>query len=171
MSTILAAALLASCANAINTGPFGNGGGQGGICSPVGPGGVLSYGGQEFRNSGPDTGFIDKVTLYRPRELRLVAAYVVPITGRDLYGNWVGYPPAARAVKQPGVQWAQRQRADSARIPPAHGHGVTNLLLVLKPTGKVGTAQGIDVYYREAGQLYHLRTGFVLKVITARQCS
>jgi len=98
----------------------------------------------------------------------MLAAYIVPITGHTLVGDWFGYPTAAIAGQAPGIQWAQRQRADGARVPPERGHDVSNVLLVLKPVGKVGTSQGFNVYYRESGQEYHMRTSVVLKVTTGR---
>lgn len=167
-SVVLTVSVLVGCGNARSTGPFGTGGAHGSTCRPVRPGGVLTYGAQEFRNSGPATATIEKVTLDDPHNLLMPAAYVVPITGTTLVGVWDGYPTAAVARQAPGIEWALRKRADGALVPPAHGKDVTNLVLVLKPTAVVGTAQAIDVYYRESGQEYHMRTGLTLKVTTGK---
>jgi hypothetical protein len=40
----------------------------------------------------------------RARHLRIVDAYVVPITGSQEYGSWFGYPPAPY---QRGVEWTR----------------------------------------------------------------
>ncbi len=170
--TLLAAGvLLAGCASdpAVNAGPFGNGGIYGEECASVPPGKVLSYGFDEFRNSGSGTATIDKVALADSRGIRILAAYVVPITGHELYGVLFGYPPAAHLPQ--GVQWAQRQRADGATVPRSRGsHDVTNLVLVLRPTAKTGWARGIDVYYRESGQQYHLLTATRIRLKTTSKC-
>ena len=160
LAMLVAAAclLLAGCGgNAVNTGPFGNGGGQTGECASVPSGGVLSYGFVEFPNQGSSTAVITKIALDDAHGIQMVAAYILPITGHDLYGLYSGYPPAAHLL--PGVQWARRQRADGARIPPrSKADLVNNILLVLKRTAAKGTARGVDVYYTEAGRQYHLRT-------------
>jgi hypothetical protein len=98
----------------------------------------------------------------------VLAAYVLPVTGTDLYGVWFGYPPAAHIPR--GVHWLQRQRADGARIPHSRGRGTNNLLLVIKPTAKVGSARGVDVFYRSSGQQYHLRTATRLRVKVGARC-
>jgi hypothetical protein len=168
--TLLAGVLLAGCASgvAVNTGPFGNGGSQGEECVPLPRGGVLSYGFDEFRNSSASAAVIEKVSLADPHGLRILAAYVVPITGHTLYGVLTGFPPEAHLPL--GVQWSQRQRADGATIPHSLGHRVTNLILVLKPVTKIGSARGIDVYYRVSGQQYHLRTATRIVVRVGSTC-
>jgi hypothetical protein len=158
-------ALLAGCsaANAVNTGPFGGGGGdKNSICAPVRHGGVLSYGIEAFTNTG-DTATIERVALTDPHGLRMLAAYAVPVTGSTLDGN-----PPARYIP-PGVKRAQRQRADGAVIPHSKGTQI-NLVLVLKPTGAKGTARAVDVFYRAGGQHYHLQTNTSIEVLVAPSC-
>jgi hypothetical protein len=152
---------------AVNTGPFGNGGSPGEECIGVPRGMVLSYGFEGFRNSGP-AATIEKVDLANSHGLQVLGAYVVPITGTALYGVWFGYPPTVHIPR--GVQWSQRQRADGARIPHSQGQDADNLLLVIKPTAKVGSARGVDVFYRASGQQYHLRTATRLRVKVAARC-
>jgi hypothetical protein len=165
---LLAAVLLAGCAApAVNTGPFHGGGNPGAECASIPAGGVLGYGFEEFRNSGSATATIEKVALTDPRGLRILTAYVVPVSGHILYGVQPGWPPS---YIPPGFLWPQREKAAGARISPSHGHDVINLLLVLKPTGQVGTARSVDVFYRVSGQDYHLRTATSIRVIVARAC-
>lgn len=77
---------------AVNTGPLGNGGTAGGICSPIAPGQVDSWGITYLGNTGSSDAVIEKIALVKPRNLRLVASYVVPITGYREYGDNFGYP-------------------------------------------------------------------------------
>jgi hypothetical protein len=167
LGMVVAAAciLLAGCGgNATNTGPFGNGGSPTGECISVPLGGVISYGFVEFPNQGSSTAVISKVALDGAHGIRMLAAYIIPITGHDLYGVYSGYPPVAH--RAPGVQWAHRQSADGARIPPrSKADIVNNILLVLKRTAARGTAVGVDVYYTEAGQQYHLRTNSTITLV------
>jgi hypothetical protein len=62
--------LLAGCAggNAVNTGPFGNGGTAGVECAELSPGNVLTFGFEEFKNSGSASATISKVALAEPSE-------------------------------------------------------------------------------------------------------
>ncbi len=171
VAAVAALGVMAGCANAVNTGPLGNGGGSGEVTAPVCRGGVLSYGFQSFRNSGPATAVVEKVSLDSPRHLRMLAAYIVAITGYDLFGVLRGFPSAIWARHpQQGVQWPKRQRAGGALLPPSPrpAHDVYNLVLVVKPAGNSGTARAIDIWYRESGQQYHMRTGFTLKVFAGR---
>jgi hypothetical protein len=161
--------LLAGCsaANAVNTGPFGGGGGdKNSICAPVRRGGVLSYGIEAFTNTGC-TATIERVALTDPHGLRMLAAYAVPVTGNTLYGVLDGNPPA-RYIP-PGVHWAQRQRPNGAVIPHSKGTQI-NLVLVLKPAGAKGTARAVDVFYRAAGRHYHLQANTSIEVLVAPSC-
>lgn len=132
------------------------------------PGGVVSYGFEAFHNPGPEV-TITKVNLAEPRGLQILQAWIVPITGHNLYGVFDGYPPYAHLPG--GVRWAQRAAVDGAVIPHLRGPDVTNLVLVLKPRTKVATAAGVNVYYIAAGTNYHLQTHFAIRVLTAKSCT
>jgi hypothetical protein len=163
-------ALIAACsgANAINTGPFSPGGANGErneVCTPVRRGGVLAYGLDAFTNSGGSPATIERVALTDPHNLQVLGAYAVPMTGTYAYGVLDGVPPGRHLPA--GVHWAQRQRADGAVIPPG---AQINLILVLKPAGTKGTARSIDMFYRSAGQQYHLQTNTSIEVLAAKAC-
>lgn len=163
-------ALIAACsgANAINTGPFSAGGPIGDrneVCAPVSRGGVLTYGLDSFTNSSSGPATIERVALTGPHNLQVLAAYAVPLTGTYGYGVRRGAPPARHLPA--GVHWAQRQRADGAVIPPGAS---TILVLVLKPAGTKGTARSVDMFYRSAGQQYHLQTSTSIEVLVAKAC-
>jgi hypothetical protein len=155
---LIALTLVSHFAPGINTGPLGDGGEGGGICIPIARGQVESWGITYLGNTGSSDAVIQKIDLVQPRNLRLVASYVVPITGNFEYGSYYGYPPAHTEL---GVQWPQHKRAIGASIPPQHGHAHGDLLTVLKPTaGPVAEAQAIDVYYQESGTSYHMQTHY-----------
>ena len=168
----LGCGLLAGCAagGPASSGPLSDGH-TGGYeqCSPVRPGGVLTYGFSMWYNLGQKVAVVDRVSLYRSHHLKLLAAYAVPATGTNLWGATAGAPSAASS--SPGVHWSQRQNADGARIPPRRRYKpIINLLLVLRPVGTLGTAWGIDTYYRENGKRYVLFTNFPM-VVAVRSCS
>ncbi len=127
---------------------------------------MLSYGLDAFTNTG-GTATIERVALTDPHGLRILAAYAVPVTGSSLYGVLRGYPPARQLP--PGVHWARRQRAEGAVIPHSRGTQY-NLVLVLKPAGRKGTARSVDVFYRAAGQEYHLQTTTRIEVLAGAAC-
>lgn len=137
-------------------GPFGSGGPNSGtICAWTRPGGVVYDGFEAFSNTG-GTATIDKVALVDARNLRLVTAWVVPITG-TLVRVGQGYPSASSlASDAPGVRWELRQHIPDAVVRHTHGQEGINLVLVVKPSGKVGTAKAINLYY-EVGETRYLR--------------
>jgi len=164
------AVCLAGCSSGVifNSGPLGGQGSTGINCaSVIGRGGVLTYAFIEFANTSASPVVITKVTLADPRGLRMLAAYVVPITGDTLYGLRPGYP-SARGMPS-GEQWAQRQRADGATVKHSRGQDVINLVAVLKPTRNPGWARGINIYYHSSGgQRYLLRQGVQILVFINR---
>ncbi len=160
-AALAAAALLAtSCAASVNTGPLGKGGTSGGICQPVRPGQVVSWGQTDLFNTGSSDAIIESVSLVQPQHVRLIAAYVVPITGLLDYGDWNG--PPQRVPHLAGVQWARHTRARGAHVPPRHGLPHADLVAVLKPTARVAKALALRVRYREAGTQYVMQTNFRL---------
>jgi hypothetical protein len=160
-------ALLSACSSSPGIGPFGNGGTPGAECVPVSSGGVITYGFEEFHNSGGPAQ-IESVSLVSPHDLRVLAAWAVPITGHTLYGVWGGYP--APGDLSPGVQWADRQHADGAVIRHSDGSDVTNLVLVLKPDGRKGTASALEVLYESGGKQYEMTMPTSIEVIVAKSC-
>jgi len=166
IAAVAIAVCLAGCSSGVifNSGPLGGQGSTGINCAPVnGRGGVVSYGTIEFANSSASPVVITKVSLADPRGLRMLAAYVVPVTGDTISGFVQGYPSAK--TMPPGEQWALRQRADGAAIKHSRGHDVTNLIAVLKPTRNPGWARGINIYYHSSGgQRYLLRQGLQILV-------
>jgi hypothetical protein len=175
VGSLLVAVVLAGCASgqavrtgpAVNSGPLGGSGIRGLNCGWVHPGGVFGYGYETFQNSGASPAVIEKVALAAPIRLRVLAAYAVPVTGTTIYGLQMGEPPQDMP---PGEHWPQRRRASGAVIPHSVGHDATNLILVLKPVGKAGSAMGVDVYYRVSDQQYQRRTAMQILLLTGRPC-
>jgi hypothetical protein len=124
--------------------------------------GVGTFGLLSFGNSGGPVR-LDKVTLAGAHQLRIVAAWVVPITGTDLLGVFNGYPPngdkGSAPPLSPGVQWRHRQRVAGAVIPHIRGRDAMNLVLVLKPSGRQGTVRSEYIYYHSASTRYLLNPG------------
>jgi hypothetical protein len=155
-------------AAAAAAGPLGEAGSQGTLCSPVAKGQVLSDGFDPLMNSAQAPATIEAVSLADPHHLRLLTAYVVPITGGFLYGVHAGFPPAPGL--DPGVLWSERQPAVGASIPHSGPNHLANLLLVVKPTASSGSAAGVLIAYRVAGQLYQFQSQIKLIVEAGRQC-
>jgi hypothetical protein len=151
----------------VNTGALGDGGTSGGISVPMAAGQVESWGITYLGNSGSSDVVIERVDLVKPRNVRLVASYVVPITGHQDYGSWLGYPPAPN---QPGVQWSRHSRAVGARLPPAHGLDHADLVTVIQPTGgPVAETQAIDAFYRKSGTQYHMQAHYQLVLLVGKK--
>ncbi len=155
-------ALLAGCSTGLKAnGPFGQSTSNvGSQCFPVRHNGVGTFGVLSFNNNG-GRAQIDRVTLVGSHHLRIVAGWVVPITGHNLLGVLDGYPPGTLS---PGIQWAQRQLANGAVIPHIPNKDTINLVLVLKPTGKQGAARSERIYYESGGTHYVLNLGVGIQV-------
>jgi len=105
-----------------------------------------------------------------PRNLRLAIAWVVPTTG-TLVGEGLGYPTASSlASTTSGVRWGQRQRVPGAVVRHTPGHDLIDLVLVAKPSGKVGMAKAINLYYQAGGTHYLLHYPYGLKISVSRTC-
>ena len=129
---------------------------------------MLSDGFDPLMNSGQAPATIEAVSLADPHHLVLLTAYVIPITGGFLYGVHAGYPPAPNL--DPGVLWSKRQPAVGASIPHPGPEHLANLLLVVMPTARTGTAAGVLIAYRVAGQVYSFQSQVKLVVESGRQC-
>lgn len=166
-------ALLAAACSSSGTGTDGPFKGKGStitetVCDWTPRGGVVYDGFDAFQNTGGKA-TIGKVALTQSRDLRLVAAWVVPIAGTPLVGVGQGYPSASGlASTAPGTQWQRRQRIPGAVIEHTRGRDLINIVLVVKPSGKVGTATAINLYYEAGGTHYLLRWLHGLKIWVGR---
>jgi hypothetical protein len=159
--TLALAASLSGChATMITSGMLSGGSGKGTECSPAPRGGVLTDGFTALEYSGTGPAVILSVTLASPRNLRLLGAWVVPVTGHVLYGVRSGWPPA----------WARRTAADGDQIPASAGTQVSSLLLVVQPGAGTGTAAGVRVSYRTDGQVRQFQTQIRLVVPDGGTC-
>ena len=113
-------ALLAGCGTGLKTdGPFGRSSTSriATQCFPVRHNGVGTFGGLSFGNNGGPAR-IDKVTLVNARHLRIVAAWVVPVTGDDLLGVSTGSRRTEQAdslAPRPKASTGQSANAPKAR--------------------------------------------------------
>jgi len=155
----LALLLAAACSNTgsklSTNGPLGNGGPNSGtICAWTTPGGVVQDGFEQFNDTG-GSATINKIALVHPRHLRLLAAWVAE-GDRPVGQVGKGYPHPTKAWKHiPG-----------AVVHRNHGRQQINLVIVVRPTAKLGTATAINMYYESAGTHYlrHFRDGLKIQV-------
>ncbi len=160
---LLFAAACSAAGKLSANGPFGSGGTNSGrLCEQIPPGGVLHDSFDAFSNAG-GTARISKVTLVGARHLRLVAAWAVPTSG-PLGDSGPGYP--SPSGYQPGFHWGKRQSIPGAIVRHTRGHDLINLVIVVKPTAKVGTATAVNLYYKSAGTHYviHFPIGYRIQV-------
>jgi hypothetical protein len=161
-------ACLAGCSSAASNGPLGGPGDRGQECVAVRPGGVISYGVTPLDNHGPVTVVLDHVGLADPHGLRVLAAYDVPGPSNFLYGLYLGYPPGHPLA--PGIDWAAHRKAAGAKLPPTKKSRLDSLLLVIKATGRRGTASGVDIWYRAGSKQYFLQTATSILTVDRRDC-
>src|SRR5262249_36266654 len=113
--------------------------GSDGDCIDAPPGAVGVDGFNSLPNSRHEVAVLDKVALHKPAGMRMITAWIVPDKG-ELYGDWVGYPPAGNHhPANPGLDWANRQHAVGAHIPPTPGGSLrpnVQLLVVIKTSGR-----------------------------------
>lgn len=153
--------LLTACGSGglSTNGPLGNSGQNSGtICAWTTPGGVVYDGLEEFNDTG-GTATIDKVALVHPRHLRLVAAWVAEANG-PVAGIGRVYPHPTRV-------W---QRVPGAVVHPNHGKQALDLVVVVKPTAKLGTAAAINLYYHVGGTHYLRPFADGLQIQVGRIC-
>ena len=150
----------------MNTGPFGDAGNGGLDCVPISqPGGFVTEGFNEVSDNWSGTvAVISKISLVRPRGLRLEHAYAVRLGDSPSYGDMPGLPSVSHyGFKYPA--WKHHVNAVGARVRYVrHLAFQTNLLLVLKVSARKSTDQGINVWYHVGTQQYHLRTRFGLEL-------
>jgi hypothetical protein len=159
LALLLAAACSSTSSRLPTNGPLGNGGPDSGtVCYPARPGGAVYDGFEEFNDTG-GTATVDKVALVHPRHLRLVAAWVAEAnTVAAALGR--GYPT-------PGRSW---QRVPGAVIRHTRGKEAIVLLIVVKPSGTLGTATAVNLYYRSAGTRYLLHFPYGPRIPVGHKC-
>lgn len=141
-------------------GPLGTSGQNSGtLCDWATPGGVVQEGFEEFNDTG-GTVTVDKVALVDPRHLRLLAAWVAE-------GNYPVGEAIGRGYPSPTKAW---KHIPGAILHHTHGQEVINLVIVVKPSGTLGTATAINMYYESGGTHYlrHFTDG--LKIPVGHKC-
>jgi hypothetical protein len=170
-ATLAVAAAGCSTGNPVNTGPFGDAGNSGVVCAPIGHrGGFFTQGFDDVSDNWRGTvAVISKISLVRPRGLRLVHAYAVRLGDVPAYGDIPGLPSVnggggGAEFRYPA--WKHHVNAIGARVRYVrHLAFQTNLLLVLKVSALRASDQGINVWYHVGTQQYHLSTRFGLKLL------
>jgi hypothetical protein len=172
LALLLATACSSSRGKLPTNGPFGNGGStSGAVGQCVRPGQAAYSGFESFPNKG-GAATIDSVVLVKHRNLRLLAAWVI-LTPNPSIGVGVGpgYPSATSVASDaPGLRWSLRQKVPGAMVRHTHGREVINLVIVIRPSGKVGTAKAVDLYYKSAGTRYLLHFPYGLNIPVRHTC-
>jgi hypothetical protein len=155
------AILLAACSTSggYTDGPFGNDGGYSGtVCLPARPGGVVTDSFEDFNDTG-GTATVDKVVLVHPRHLRLVAVWVAEANGPvGKFGR--GYP-------KPGREW---QHVPGAVVRHTRGNQTISVVIVVKPSGRLGTATAVNLYYHSGGMHYLLNFRYGPQIPVGHAC-
>jgi hypothetical protein len=149
---------IAGCSNGGVTigGPLSRESGEGVFCAPVEEGGSLTFGYQSLKNSGTDAVEITEVSLAEPSNLRLVAAYVTPLSDHQLVGVWAGYPPpTSEMLPAARRNWDDRVDAEGASIEAGEELG---LVPIVELGGRSGSAAGIQIDYRVRDSRYRYTT-------------
>ena len=159
LALLLAVACSSASVGSYANGPFGNSGQNSGtICTCTTPGGVVYDGFEEFYDTG-GTATVGRIALVHPRHPRLVAAWVAEANG-PVAGIGRGYP-------SPGRAW---QRIPGAVVQHTRGQKVISLVVVVKPSGKLGTASAINMYYEVGGTRYLRIFTYGLQIQVGRIC-
>jgi hypothetical protein len=149
------------------SGPLGPPGNHDTLCLPVRLGGADTDGFRSFTNRSHDLLVIDRAYLASARNLKLVGAYIVPVTGTELTGTWATFPPPAGRLPK-GVQWARRLPPAGAHVRPGEQ---VNVVVGLAPASHAaGSTTGIEVLYHDGSTRYELRSNIrvIVKVSPAR---
>ncbi len=106
------------------------------------------------------------------RNLRLIAAWVLSTNGTlEGVGVDAGYPTASKiAADGTGARWDLRQRIPGAVVQHTRRRRAIALVIVAKPSGKVGTSKAVDLYYESAGKHYLLDYPYGFSVKVASTC-
>jgi hypothetical protein len=150
-------------------------------CNPASPDGLYTDGDNSIPNRGTKTAVIDSVSLVSPHAMKLLAAWVVPVMNGPIYGAWPGRPPNGyHHPPSPGFEWAARQKAVGAQIPPTPGGGpgeggdlnVNLLLLLAVPPHGAASNDGYEIAYHVGRAHYRFRTleKLVLRTTVAGSC-
>jgi hypothetical protein len=118
---------------------------HGSACAPGG--GPRTFGLEDFVNYGHTTVVLDRVTLQRPRNIRVLAVYAVP--GRSEIGVW-SWPPHYRGLP---AEWKDRQPVPGFRLAPGKQF-VMVWGLQARNAGSRASARGMLVYYHDSAGSY-----------------
>lgn len=130
------------------------GGDQGTLCMPTKPGTAVTYGMEVLRNTGDEPVRLESVSLLDARATRVEEAFVVPIEGGTLVGNWTSWPPPRAATTTKGVRWEQRKPVAGMLLPPQRKRDFN--LVLHAATSEHGTARfrAVRVAYTADGTQY-----------------
>lgn len=149
----------------LSGGAFGEGRGAG-TCAPARLGKIVTFGDEVFTNHGHTTLTLDRVTLLRPRNERLIGSYAVP---------------GIRAVGLPGGSWPPR----NSHMPytwkdrqPVHGFRLAagksfNMVLGITATAVTSArSPGMMISYHDSSGSYVTDNYFTMVIaVNKRSCA
>jgi hypothetical protein len=163
--TVILAACGASSA-AVTGGPLGGAVAGGGECAPAAPGGGVTFGIEDFQNTGHSTLVLDSVALRHPRGLRLVGAYADP--GQLLMGAGLPWPPEPGQGYPIQSNWKYRRPVRGFRLAP--GQWFNMVIGVTAPRRPGGSTSGLVVRYHDSAGSYVVQDHFGYQVLTRASC-
>lgn len=171
MLAVAAAGACTSCAGhpaAHEGGPVVMGGGAGTLCMPTKPGSSVTYGMEVLKNTGTDPVQLESVSLVDAQATHVQKAFVVPIDGGSLVGDWGSWPPPRAATTTTGVRWAERKPLAGMML-PQHQRRDYNLVLHAA-TDKQGMPRfsAVRVVYTADGTRYAEESS--TEVLLKRRC-
>jgi hypothetical protein len=132
---------------------------RGANCVPGGE--PQTFGDQQFTNHGHATVVLDRVTLLRPHNERLVGSYAVP--GELLVGV-APWPPKYAGLPS---TWKYRQPVHGFRLAPDRSF---NMVLGVTATGPGhASSQGMLVYYHYSASRYIARNYFAMIIAASKR--
>jgi len=136
--------VMAGCSGEVRrgNGPLQMGGDGGELCIPFGTGRDLTYGDDALRNSSPVPVTIESLSLFRPHDVRLVDARLLPIENTTLIGSWSQWPPVNPEATR---VWSKGVKAQGAHV--ARSQGDLNLVLHLVATSRDAGFEAVHVKY------------------------
>jgi hypothetical protein len=149
----------------LSGGPFpGMSGGADCLINPVGH--PVTFGDERFTNHGHTTVVLDRVSLLRPRGLRMLGSYAVP--GVWVVGTQRGWPPRFFKGSRPPT-WDSRRPVSGFRVAP--GRQFNMVLGVVAVSTPLASAPGMVIYYRDHSGRYLAADHFAMIIAeNNRQC-
>lgn len=146
-------------------GPVTTGGDRGTLCVPTDDQTEATIAHDNLRTT--EQVVIDGIRLVEPKGMQLRSTELMPILHRVSLGVWPGYPPRDGLSKK--IAWDQRQQAAGATLRPRDPR--MEMVLRVRLTEPVATAEAIEVAYTADGKSYVARTSTRFELRRGPSCA